>query len=143
MPDYSKSGVRREDPLTSGDPRVSLRQKLRSKGVALSADTQSSGSGGSPQPTGGTTAATAILDGYNVSELATDIPLIVATDTMPLDPIAVTVPGVPVFEDMYATKIAVAIHSDAAIAGPWVLRLWTRVPNGIMTEVATFPVGSG
>lgn len=40
MPDYSKSGIRREDPLTSGDPRVSLRQKLRSKGVALSAEKQ-------------------------------------------------------------------------------------------------------
>jgi len=40
MPDYSRSGINRDEPLTSGDPRVSLRQKLRSKGVALSAEKQ-------------------------------------------------------------------------------------------------------
>ena len=40
MPDYSRSGSNRDNPLTSGDPRTPLRQKLRAKGVALDLEKQ-------------------------------------------------------------------------------------------------------
>ena len=40
MPDYSRSGSNRDNPLTSGDPRTPIRHKLRAKGIALDHEKQ-------------------------------------------------------------------------------------------------------
>tara|TARA_R110002110_G_scaffold158976_4_gene356639 strand:+ start:13421 stop:13879 length:459 start_codon:yes stop_codon:yes gene_type:complete len=103
------------------------------------------GQGVAPQPSGDITAATAILDGEESGEDISVIPLFVAKDTLPLDPFtsgtpSVDLPGVPAFENMYATKVAVVFQADNAVAGPWVLKLWVRTPEGTMNEVATFEV---
>ena len=40
MPDYSRSGANRDNPLTSGDQRISTRRRLHAQGVALDSEKQ-------------------------------------------------------------------------------------------------------
>lgn len=108
MPDYSKAGENRDNPLVSGDPRVSLRQKLKSKGVAIDDEVKSTIASGdaTKQPLDATLTAIASA-GISTNELLYGT----GSDTFAKAPI--TTIGRNILDDADAGAVRTTISAQA------------------------------